>query len=37
MIKTTKGFSVLEIMIVLVILVVTATAAAPYLNKYRHN
>ena len=37
MIKTAKGFSALEILIVLVILAVATTAAAPYLNKYRHN
>jgi prepilin-type N-terminal cleavage/methylation domain-containing protein len=36
-IKATKGFSVLEVMIVLVILAVAATMAAPSLNRYRHN
>jgi prepilin-type N-terminal cleavage/methylation domain-containing protein len=36
-IKATKGFSVLEIMIVLTILAVAVTTATPYFNKYRHN
>jgi len=36
-VKATKGFSVLEIMIVVAILAVAVTMATPYFNKYRHN
>jgi type IV pilus assembly protein PilE len=36
-IKTIKGFSLLELMIVLAILGVAVTFATPAFNKYRHN
>jgi prepilin-type N-terminal cleavage/methylation domain-containing protein len=36
-IKARKGFSVLEVMIVLAILAVAVTMATPSFNKYRHN